>query len=101
MYGFHNVTAENGTKEALAADVIDDNNPTSLNLPFILHLLAAAENNGLTTGVYWNLSAEKVAAIHAAVAAKNWKATACARAFMKPGAQRKHKWTTIAAGAAS
>jgi hypothetical protein len=74
MYGFHNVTAADGTKEALAADIIDDNNPTSLNLPFILHLLAAAENNDLTTGVYWNLSAEKVAAIHAAIATKNWNA---------------------------
>jgi len=74
MYGFHNVTAADGTKEALAADIIDDNNPTSLNLPFVLHLLAAAENNGLTTGVYWNLSVEKVAAIHAAIAAKDWNA---------------------------
>ena len=74
MYGFHNVTAADGTKEALAADIIDDNNPTSLNLLFILHLLAAAENNDLTTGVYWNLSAEKVAAIHTAIAAKDWNA---------------------------
>lgn len=74
MYGFHNVTGVTGTKEALAADIIDDNNPTSLNLPYILHLIAAAENNDLTTGIYWNLSAEKVAAIHTAIATKNWNA---------------------------
>jgi hypothetical protein len=74
MYGFHNVTATNGTKEALAADIIDDNNPTSINLPYVLHLLAAAENNGLTTGTYWNLSDEKIAAIRTAIATKNWNA---------------------------
>jgi uncharacterized protein YvpB len=74
MYGLHNVTATNGAKEALAADIIDDNNPLSINLPFVLHLLAAAENNGLTSGVYWNLSDVNVAAIHTAIATKNWNA---------------------------
>ena len=74
MYGFHNVTAADGTKQALAADIIDDDNPTSLKLPYLLHLIAAAENNGLTTGIYWNLSDANVAAIHAAVAAKDWNA---------------------------
>ena len=74
LYGFHNVTGVTGAKEALAADIIDDNNPTSLNLPYIIHLVAAAENNELTTGIYWNISDESVAAIHTAVATKNWNA---------------------------
>jgi hypothetical protein len=74
MYGFHNVTAANGAKEALAADIIDDNNPTSINLPYTLHLVAAAENNGLTTGVYWNLSDDKIAAIRGAIATRDWNA---------------------------
>ncbi len=74
IYGFHNVTAANGTKEALAADIIDDNSPLSLSLPFIIHLASAAENNELTTGIYWNLTDASVAAIHAAVATKNWNA---------------------------
>jgi hypothetical protein len=74
MYGFHNVTAANGTKEALAADIIDDNSPLSLNLPYVIHLAAAAENNDLTTGIYWNITDASVAAIHAAVATKNWNA---------------------------
>lgn len=74
MYGFHNVTAENGAKEALAADIIDDNNPLNLKLPYLIHLIAAAENNDLTTGVYWNLSDAHIAAIHAAVATKDWNA---------------------------
>ena len=74
MYGFHNVTGITGTKEALAADIIDDNDPLSINLPYVLHLLAAAENNGLTTGIYWNISADSEAAIHTAIATKNWGA---------------------------
>src|SRR5258706_1629043 len=74
MYGFHNVTAANGTKEALAADIIDDDNPLSLKLPYVIHLVAAAENNGLTTVGYWNLTDASVAAIHTAVATKDWNA---------------------------
>ncbi len=74
LYGFHNVTGASGEKEALAADIIDDNNPLSLNLPYVLHLIAAAENNDLTTGIYWNISPESVSAIHAAVATKDWNA---------------------------
>ena len=74
LYGFHNVTAATGAKEALAADILDDNNPLALNLPFVLHLLAAAENHDLTTGVYWNISDESTAAIHSAIATKDWNA---------------------------
>jgi hypothetical protein len=74
IYGFHNATAPDGTKEALAADIYDDNNMSSLKVPFVLHLLAAAENNDLTTGVYWDLSPTRVAAIHDAIAKKNWAA---------------------------
>lgn len=74
LYGFHNVTGVMGEKEALAADIIDDNNPTSLNLPYILHLIAAAENNDLTTGIYWNISDASVAAIRTAIASRDWNA---------------------------
>src|SRR5690349_7268170 len=71
IYGFHNATAADGTKEALAADIYDDDNMSSLKVPFVLHLLAAAENNDLTTGVYCDLSVQHIAAIHDAVAKKN------------------------------
>ena len=38
-YGFHNVTARNGTKEALAADIIDDNRPfNTKTAPFTMRL---------------------------------------------------------------
>lgn len=73
-YGFHNVTAPDGTKEALAADIIDDNRPLGPKLPYILHLAAAAENQGLTTGIYFDLPPDKVANIKRALAAKDWNA---------------------------
>jgi hypothetical protein len=73
-YGFHNVTSADGRKEALAADVIDDNNVTGLGLPYVLHLAAAAQNNGLITGVRWDLTPDKAALIDAALKARNWNA---------------------------
>ena len=72
-YGFHNVTAEDGTKEALAADVWDDDRPTSAKTHFMLHLLAAAEKNGLTTGIRWSLSDNRIRLIEDAVAKEDWK----------------------------
>jgi hypothetical protein len=74
MYGFHNVTSTGGAKEALAADIYDDNNPTSLKLPFILHLTAAAENNELSTGARWDLSPTRLAAFDAAIVKQDWNA---------------------------
>ncbi|MEZ0395570.1 MAG: C39 family peptidase [Anaerolineales bacterium] len=73
-YSFHNVTAPDGTKEALAADIIDDNRPLGPKLPYILHLAAAAENQGLTTGIYFDLPPDKIANIKRALAAKDWNA---------------------------
>ncbi|MBN2388037.1 MAG: C39 family peptidase [Anaerolineales bacterium] len=73
-YGYHNVTAPDGTKEALAADIIDDNRPLGPKLHFILHLTAAAEKNGLTSGVYFDLAPEKALRLKEALAAENWNA---------------------------
>jgi hypothetical protein len=72
IYGFHNITSPAGVEEALAADVWDDNDFAHQQTPFMLHLLAAAEANGLTTGMRWELSPEKVEAIDDAIAIKNW-----------------------------
>jgi hypothetical protein len=74
QYGFHNVTAADGTKEALAADIIDDDRPDGVKLPYILHLAAAAKNNGLTTGVYFDLAPDKVVNLDKALAEENWSA---------------------------
>jgi hypothetical protein len=74
QYSFHTVTGANGTKEALAADILDDDRPDGVKLPYIIHLAAAAKNNGLTTGAYFDLAPDKVVALDAAIAAKNWSA---------------------------
>jgi hypothetical protein len=74
QYSFHTVTGENGEKEALAADIIDDDRPDGVKLPYILHLAAAAKNNGLITGAYFDLAPDKIANLDAALAAKNWSA---------------------------
>lgn len=73
-FGFHNVTGTNGQKEALAADVWDDDRPTNAKTDFMLRLAAAAEKNGLTTGIRWDLSASRAKLIDDAIAAQNWKA---------------------------
>lgn len=72
-YGFHNVTASDETKEALAADVWDDNRPFNTKTDFMLHLLAAAEKNGLTTGIRWSLSDNRIKLIEDAIAQEDWK----------------------------
>jgi hypothetical protein len=73
-YGFHNVTAANGQKEALAADILDDNRPLNTRTDFMLRLAAAAEKHGLTTGIRWGLSDIHSKAIDAAIAAQTWTA---------------------------
>ena len=72
-YGFHNATASDGTKEALAADVWDDDRPFNAKTHFMLHLLAAAEKNGLTTGIRWSLSDNRIKLIEDAIAQEDWK----------------------------
>ena len=72
-YGFHNATAEDGTKEALAADIWDDDRPFTAKTHFMLHLLAAAEKNGLTTGIRWSLSYNRIKLIEDAIAKEDWK----------------------------
>lgn len=71
-YGFHNVTSTNGTREALAADILDDNLPLGPKTHYMLHLAAAAEHNGLTTGIRWGLSDAYSKAIDSAIAAQTW-----------------------------
>jgi hypothetical protein len=73
-YGFHNVTSLNGQPEALAVDLLDDNAPLNPGKPYILRLAAAAEAEGLATGVRWGLPASLQSAIDDAIASQDWKA---------------------------
>jgi hypothetical protein len=73
-FGFHNVTGANGEKEALAVDMLDDNHPLNIGTQYLLHLAAAAESQGLSTGIRWGLPKKMRTAIDKAIAEENWKA---------------------------
>jgi hypothetical protein len=73
-FGFHNVTGAGGAKEALAVDLLDDNSPLNPGKPYLLRLAAAAQRQGLITGVRWGVPKKMAEAIDNAIAAKDWKA---------------------------
>lgn len=73
-FGFHNVTGANGEKESLAADVWDDDRLEQVKVDFMLHLVAAAEAQGLTTGIRWDLAEEDQKLIDLAVKHQIWDA---------------------------
>jgi|SRR5437867_849337 hypothetical protein len=73
-YGFHNVTGASGAKEALAVDMLDDDHAAHEGSEYLLHLAAAAESQGLVTGIRWGLPPNLSNAIDAAIANQNWKA---------------------------
>jgi hypothetical protein len=74
-FGFHNVTGQGGSKESLAVDVLNDDHPLNPGTSYLLRLAAAAESQGLTSGIRWGLPARLVAAIDAAIAGGDWKAS--------------------------
>lgn len=74
-FGFHNVTGQNGGKEALAVDMLDDNFPLNPRKPYLLRLAAAAEKHGLITGIRWGLSSQFRGAIDQAILDQDWRAT--------------------------
>ncbi len=73
-YGFHNVTGANGQKESLAVDMLDDDHPAQEGSAYLLRLAAAAEANGLVTGIRWGLPQNLRSAIDAAISNQNWTA---------------------------
>ena len=73
-YGFHNVTGANGKKEALAVDMLDDDHPLNSAPAYLLQLAAAAEAQGLITGIRWKLPPNLIKGINAAIASKDWNA---------------------------
>lgn len=74
LFGFHNVTAKDGTPESLAVDLLDDDSPLSPGKSYLLQLAAAAEKAGLITGIRWGVPGKLVKAINQAIAAKDWNA---------------------------
>ena len=68
-FGFHNVTAKDGTKESLACDVLDDDHPLAPPTKYLLALAIAARAENLETGILWGLKPSLIAGVEAAIAA--------------------------------
>jgi len=60
--------------ESLSLDMLDDKQPAQEGSESLLHLAAAAEAQGLVTGIRWGVPANLRKAIDTAIANKNWKA---------------------------
>jgi hypothetical protein len=73
-WGFHNATAPDGTPEALAADVLDDDAPLAPSRRYLLALASAADRYGLETGITWGLGTPLRRAVLAAIAARDYDA---------------------------
>lgn len=72
-WGFHNATGPDGSPDALAADVLDDNAPLNPSRAYLLALAREARGAGLTTGLDWGLpTAIKVALTKALVDDVAW-----------------------------
>jgi len=56
-FGFHNVIASDGSPEALAVDLLDDDAPLKPSRTYIMKLAAAAQKQGLASGVFFDLPA--------------------------------------------
>jgi hypothetical protein len=73
-FSFHNVTAKDGSPEALAVDMLDDDHPLGPAKSYLLHLAASAEKAGLVTGIRWGVPKKLIQAIDAAIASQEWDA---------------------------
>src|SRR5512138_285895 len=74
MFGFHNITGANGARESLAVDIWDDDRLEQVKVDFMLHLTAAAQAQGLTTGIRWDLADEDQKLIDLAIKHRIWDA---------------------------
>lgn len=73
-YGFHNVTGKDGTPEALAVDLLDDDNPLNSRKSYLLQLAAAARAAGVATGVRWGVPQHLLGGLEQAIENADWDA---------------------------
>lgn len=73
-FGFHNCVSKTGDPEGLAVDMLDDDAPLAPRRPYLLRLAAAAEAEGLQTGIRWGVPAALRSAIDQAIATGDWDA---------------------------
>ena len=73
-YSYHNVSTTAGDPDALAADIVDVRWQWNAPRSYWLRLAAAAERQGLTTGIYWGLTQAQRKAIAGAIEREDWDA---------------------------
>lgn len=73
-WGFHNATGANGEKEALAIDLLDDDQPLEPSTRYVLVLAALAGDLKLRTGALWGLPTDLRGATKAAIAERRFDA---------------------------
>ncbi len=74
-WSYHMAAGAGGVPESLAADLVDDSDPTQAGSGadrFFLMLSGSAWGHGLNTGVLWGLSAGERSVLIAAVSGKDW-----------------------------
>ncbi|HEV7658968.1 MAG TPA: hypothetical protein VGO55_03900 [Allosphingosinicella sp.] len=54
-FGYHNVTAAGGKPEALAVDLLDDDNPVASGRRYVITLANVAQKHGLNSGIFFDL----------------------------------------------
>lgn len=68
-YGFHNVTGKGGVPEALAVDLLNDDQPLNPSKRYLMALAIEADQLGLETGITWGLPRATKAKLVAAIKA--------------------------------
>jgi hypothetical protein len=55
LFGFHNVTGDNGKSEALAVDLLDDDHPVGpVPRKYLITLASVAQKHGLHSGIFFS-----------------------------------------------
>ena len=73
-WGMHCATTDDGKPDALAVDVLDDDQPNKESTRFLLMLAASAKAHGCLTGIEWGVSQEDRDTIHSAIARRDFTA---------------------------
>ncbi len=71
-WSFHNATSPDGTPEALAVDLLDDDHPVTPATQFLLRLAGVASRHLCETGILWGLAPALKVKLHDAIADGNW-----------------------------
>ena len=74
-FGFHNVTGAGGKPEALAVDLLDDDNPLNPKREYLIRLAATAQSHGLQTGIFFGLPQVLRQGLSQAIADQNFSSS--------------------------